>query len=112
LVAALCASGLPADEFHFMGFLAHKPGRRRHQLEQVKEVAGTLVLYESPHRILKLLAELAQLYPDRTVVLARELTKKFEEFKSGSPAQLLAEMEKRPPRGEFVVLVARPEAHS
>jgi 16S rRNA (cytidine1402-2'-O)-methyltransferase len=111
LVAALCASGLPADEFHFMGFLAHKAGRRRRQLEEAREVPGTLVLYESPHRIMKLLTELAELYPDRRLVLARELTKKFEEFKSGSPAQLLAEMEKRPPRGEFVVLVARPEAH-
>jgi len=108
LVAALSASGLPTDEFHFVGFLAHKSGRRRRQLEAVKEVPGTLVLYESPHRILKLLAELVDLYPDRKVVLARELTKKFEEFKSGSPAELLAAMEKRPARGEFVVLVARP----
>jgi 16S rRNA (cytidine1402-2'-O)-methyltransferase len=112
LVAGLSASGLPADEFHFMGFLAHKTGRRRRQLEEAREIPGTLVLYESPHRIMKLLAELAELYPDRRVVLARELTKKFEEFKSGTPAQLLAEMEQRPPRGEFVVLVARPEAHS
>jgi len=108
LVAALSASGLPADEFHFLGFLAHKSGRRRRQLEAVKEVPGTLVLYESPHRIIKLLAELADLYPDRKVVLARELTKKFEDFKAGSPAELLADMEKRPARGEFVVLVSRP----
>ena len=107
LVAALSASGLPADEFHFLGFLAHKPGRRRRQLEEAKGVPGTLVLYESPHRILKLLAELVEVYPERKVVLARELTKKFEEFKAGSPAQLLLEMEKRPAKGEFVVLVAR-----
>src|ERR1035441_6745321 len=85
LVAALSASGLPADEFHFLGFLAHKPGRRRRQLEEAKGVPGTLVLYESPHRILKLLAELVEVYPERKVVLARELTKKFEEFKAGSP---------------------------
>jgi 16S rRNA (cytidine1402-2'-O)-methyltransferase len=110
LVAALSASGLPAAEFHFLGFLAHKPGRRRHQLEAVKEVPGTLVLYESPHRMMKLLAELAELCPERKVVLARELSKRFEEFKAGSPAELLLEMEKRPARGEYVVLVARPEA--
>ena len=107
LVAALSASGLPAAEFHFLGFLAHKPGRRRRQLEEAKAVPGTLVLYESPHRIMKLLAELAELYPERKVVLARELTKKFEEFKAGSPAELLRELEQRPAKGEFVVLVAR-----
>ena len=99
LVAALSASGLPADEFHFLGFLAHKPGRRRHQLEAVKEIPGTLVLYESPHRIMKLLAELAEVYPERKVVLARELTKKFEEFKTGHPAALLLEMEQRAGQG-------------
>lgn len=110
LVAALSASGLAADEFHFMGFLAHKSGQRRRQLEAVKEVPGTLVLYESPHRIMKLLAELAELYPERKVVLARELTKKFEEFKAGRAAELLVEMEKRAAKGEFVVLVARTEA--
>jgi 16S rRNA (cytidine1402-2'-O)-methyltransferase len=109
LAAALSASGLPADEFHFVGFLAHKSGRRRRQLEAVKEVPGTLVLYESPHRIVKLLEELAELYPERKVVLARELTKKFEEFKTGRPLELLTEMKQRPARGEFVVLVARPE---
>jgi 16S rRNA (cytidine1402-2'-O)-methyltransferase len=110
LVAALSASGLPAAEFHFLGFLAHKSGQRRRQLEAAKEVPGTLVLYESPHRMIKLLAELAELFPDRKVVLARELTKKFEEFQAGTPAELLQRMEKRPAKGEFVVLVARPEA--
>ena len=92
-----------------MGYLALKSGRRRRQLEAVKEVPGTLVLYESPHRIVKLLEELAELYPERKVVLARELTKKFEEFKTGRPSELLTEMRQRPARGEFVVLVARPE---
>ena len=109
LVAALSASGLAAAEFHFLGFLGHKPGQRRRQLEAVKEVPGTLVLYESPHRVMKLLAELVELFPDRKVVLARELTKKFEEFKAGSPAELLLGMEQRPAKGEFVVLVARTE---
>ena len=62
---------------------------------------------ESPYRIVRLLSELVDLYPDRNVVLARELTKKFEEFKSGSPAQLLEEASKHPPKGEFVVLVSK-----
>jgi 16S rRNA (cytidine1402-2'-O)-methyltransferase len=105
LVAALTASGLPTDEFHFIGFLPHKSGQRRKQLEALREFAGTLVLYESPYRIEKLLTELADVFPERPVVLARELTKKFEEFLRGTPAELLEVLEKRSLKGEFVVLV-------
>jgi 16S rRNA (cytidine1402-2'-O)-methyltransferase len=105
LVAALTASGLPADEFHFIGFLPHKSGQRRKQIEALREFAGTLILYESPHRIEKLLGELVELFPERRVVLARELTKKFEEFLSGSPAELLELRKKRSLAGEFVVLI-------
>jgi 16S rRNA (cytidine1402-2'-O)-methyltransferase len=106
LVAALTASGLPTDEFHFIGFLPHKSGQRRKQLEALREFAGTLVLYESPYRIEKLLTELAELFPERQVVLARELTKKFEEFLRGTPAELLEALKKRSLKGEFVVMVA------
>jgi 16S rRNA (cytidine1402-2'-O)-methyltransferase len=105
LVAALTASGLPTDEFHFIGFLPHKSGQRRKQLEALRSFAGTLVLYESPYRIEKLLAELQEIFGDRRVVLARELTKKFEEFLCGTPAQLLEVLKKRSLKGEFVVLV-------
>lgn len=105
LVTALTASGLPTDEFHFIGFLPHKSGQRRRQLEALAAVPGTLVFYESPYRILKLLEELKDLYPDRSVVLARELTKKFEEFRFGRPTQLLEEMKMRSIKGEFVVLL-------
>src|SRR6187431_2889741 len=84
LIAALTASGLSADEFHFVGFLPHKSGQRRTQLESLRGTAGTLVLYESPYRAEKLLRELAELLPTRPVVLARELTKKFEEFRRGT----------------------------
>lgn len=105
LVAALTASGLPTDEFHFIGFLPHKSGQRRRRLEELKAFAGTLVLYESPYRVEKLLGELVELFPDRPVVLARELTKKFEEFLRGTPAELLATVQKRALKGEFVVLV-------
>src|SRR5213595_3625178 len=68
LIAALTASGLPTDEFHFIGFLPHKSGQRRKQLEALKSFAGTLVLYESPYRIEKLLTELSDIFPDRQVV--------------------------------------------
>jgi 16S rRNA (cytidine1402-2'-O)-methyltransferase len=109
LVAALAASGLPTDEFHFAGFLPHKSGQRRRELERLQAVPGTLILYESPHRVLKLLTELAELLPKRKVVLARELTKKFEEFKTGTAPELRAELEKHPPRGEFVVIISGEE---
>jgi 16S rRNA (cytidine1402-2'-O)-methyltransferase len=107
LVAALTASGLPADEFHFIGFLPIKSGQRRRRLEALRTVAGTLIVYESPWRIEKLLAELAELLPAAIVVLARELTKKFEEYLRGSPAELLARVRQRPLKGEMVVLVHR-----
>ena len=96
LVAALTASGLPTDEFHFIGFLPHKSGQRRNKLESLKAIPGTLVFYESPFRIEKLLVEMIEVFPEREVVLARELTKKFEEFLRGKPAELLALASKTP----------------
>ena len=105
LVAALTASGLPTDEFHFIGFLPHKSGQRRNKLESLKSFDGTLVLYESPYRIEKLLVGLSEVFPERQVVLARELTKKFEEFLRGKPAALLEIARKRSLKGEFVVMV-------
>jgi 16S rRNA (cytidine1402-2'-O)-methyltransferase len=105
LVAGLTSSGLPGDEFHFVGFLPHKQGQRRRRLEALGSVPGTLILYESPYRIVRLLEELVELYPERRVVLARELTKKFEELRAGSPRELLEEMRKRSIKGEFVVLL-------
>jgi 16S rRNA (cytidine1402-2'-O)-methyltransferase len=106
LVAALTASGLPTDEFHFVGFLPHKSGQRRRRLDGLQTVPGTLVFYESPFRIERLLGELQEVFPDRRVVLARELTKRFEELLRGTPVELLAVARQRPLKGEFVVLVS------
>jgi 16S rRNA (cytidine1402-2'-O)-methyltransferase len=106
LVAGLTASGLPTEEFHFIGFLPHKSGQRRRELERLKSFAGTLELYESPYRVEKLLLELNELFAGRQVVLAREVTKKFEEYLRGTPAELLEVLKKRSLKGEFVVLVA------
>jgi 16S rRNA (cytidine1402-2'-O)-methyltransferase len=106
VVAAITASGLPTEEFHFVGFLPHKSGQRRNKLEELTAVSGTLVFYESPFRIEKLLAELNEVFPARQLVLARELTKKFEEFLRGTASELLEVMKTRRLRGEFVVLVA------
>ena len=105
LVAALTASGLATDEFHFVGFLPHKSGQRRNKLTALAGVPGTLVFYESPYRIEKLLAELTDIFREREVVLARELTKKFEEFLRGKPAELIEKIRGRSLKGEFVVLV-------
>lgn len=106
LVAALTASGLPATEFHFIGFLPHKSGPRRRELERLRHTSGTLVFYESPYRIGKLLAELNGVFSTCQVVLARELTKKYEEYLRGTPAELLALLRQRSLKGEFVVLLS------
>lgn len=106
LVAGLTASGLPTEEFHFIGFLPHKSGQRRNKLGSLKTFDGTLVLYESPYRVEKLLGELNEVFPERQIALARELTKKFEEFLRGSPAELLEVTKKRNLKGEFVVMIA------
>ena len=107
LAAALPASGLETAEFHFVGFLPHKSGARLRQLEALTDVPGTLCFYESPHRVVKFLGELDGLWPEAQVVLARELTKKFEEFLRGTPAELLTHYKERKPKGEFVILVQR-----
>ena len=112
LIAALTASGLPTEEFHFVGFLPVKSGQRRKKLEALRGVPGTLAFYESPYRIDKFLGELTDLFPTAHVVLARELTKKFEEFLRGTSAELIEIAKKRSLKGEFVVLVGRNEEGS
>ncbi len=107
VVAALSASGLPTHEFTFLGFLPHKKGRET----LFKEIAAserTMVFYESPHRILKTLESLVKFCPDKKVCIARELTKIYEEFKTGTPAEILEYLEKNKEkvRGEFTVIVA------
>lgn len=109
LIAALTASGLPTEEFHFQGFLPIKSGARRRRLEALRAVPGTLAFYESPYRIEKLLCELKDIFPTARVVMARELSKKFEEYLRGTAAELLEVIQKRTLKGEFVVLVHRAE---
>jgi 16S rRNA (cytidine1402-2'-O)-methyltransferase len=106
LIAGFTASGLPTDEFHFVGFLPHKSGQRKNKLESLKTTTGVLIFYESPFRIEKLLGELKEVFPEREVVLGREITKKFEEFLRGKPGALLEVAAKRRLKGEFVVMVA------
>src|SRR4029450_1603858 len=110
-VAALAASGLRTDEFHFVGFLPHKPGARLRELKRLQGIAGTAVLYESPFRMGRLLAELVQVMPERRVVIARELTKRFEEYLRGSAAELAAATEGRVWKGEMTVLIGEAPVH-
>jgi 16S rRNA (cytidine1402-2'-O)-methyltransferase len=105
-VVALAASGLPTDEFYFAGFLPHKSGQRARELERLTVVKATVVLYESPYRIEKLIAELAAIVPDRQIAVGRELTKKFEEFWRGTASEVAASLPKRTVKGEFVVLIS------
>jgi 16S rRNA (cytidine1402-2'-O)-methyltransferase len=109
LVAGLTASGLPTDEFHFAGFLPVKSGQRARRLGGLTALPGTLVLYESPHRLEKLLTGLVEAMPTRRIVVARELTKRFEEWLRGTPAEVLTQIQLRPRKGEFVVMVAPEE---
>jgi 16S rRNA (cytidine1402-2'-O)-methyltransferase len=112
LLAALSVSGLPADSFCFHGFLPRHSAARRERLEQLGEEGGTRIFYESSHRIEGMLRDCCQvLGPERRGVVARELTKQYEEILSGSLCELARQVEADPQRrkGEFVVLVAPPE---
>jgi len=104
-VAALAAAGLPVDKFRFFGFLPRRKLARRKALEELKGVTKTLVFYEAPHRTLDMLEDIHQILGDPPVVVAREVTKIHEEFLRGSAAEVLAQMKKRPVRGEITVLV-------
>jgi 16S rRNA (cytidine1402-2'-O)-methyltransferase len=104
-VAGLTASGLATEEFYFVGFLPQKSTQRRRRLESLKSLEATLVFYESPYRVDKLMGEIAELMPLRRVVLARELTKKFEEYLRGTATELVEVYKKRRAKGEFVVMV-------
>jgi 16S rRNA (cytidine1402-2'-O)-methyltransferase len=106
-LAALAVSGLPTDRFVFEGFLPVKSGRRRQRLEALAGETRTIVLYESPHRLLRLLQELVtHLGAERRLVVARELTKRFEEVMRGTTATLLETFQERPIRGEFTLVIA------
>lgn len=107
VIAALSVAGLPTDRFVFEGFLPTKSGRRQQRLELLRDEARTMVLYESPHRLVRLLQEVVtHMGPERRVVVARELTKRFEEFLRGTAAEVLDILQNRTVRGECTVLIA------
>jgi len=105
LLAALSGSGLPSDEFHFCGFLPARAAQRRKVLQRLKDEPATLVFYEAPHRILEMLSDIEEMLGDRSIVLARELTKLHEEFHRGTAAEL--RRSRLPLKGEFTVVVGK-----
>jgi len=105
LLAALTISGKPTDKFTFEGFLSNKTAKRKNQLKKLRLEERTVILYESPHRITKLLQDILETYGDIEIVLARELTKKFEEVKRKNVSALAEEFGSLKPRGEFIVII-------
>jgi len=105
LLAALSVSGLPVHRFIFEGFLPHKSGKRRNRLRQLAGEEGTIIFYESPHRLLKTLSDILEILGNRRVVIARELTKVHEEIFRGSIEEALERFGEGECRGEFTILV-------
>lgn len=103
-IPAIVASGFSTHAFVFEGFLPHKKGRAS-RIEKLKEEERTIILYESPHRIVRTLQELSQSFGNRRGSVSRELTKKFEEVRRGTLAELAAHFSLSPPRGEFVIVI-------
>jgi 16S rRNA (cytidine1402-2'-O)-methyltransferase len=104
-ITALVASGLPTDRFLFLGFSPPKTVARKKWLAEVAEERGTLVMYESPHRVKQTLADIADVLGDRPVALARELTKMFEETLHGTAAEILDQLGEKNVKGEIVLVV-------
>lgn len=106
LIGGLVLSGLPAERFVFEGFLPQKSGARRKRLEALKGEERTVILYESPHRLVKTLREIRDTLGDVQMACGRELTKMFEEVRRGTASEVIAHFEQRAPKGEFVVVLS------
>lgn len=104
-LAALTVSGLPTDAFLFEGFLPKKRGGRLKHLHALKDETRTIIIYESPHRLIRCLHDLYETWGDRRAVVARELTKQFEEIIRGRLSQVISKMEPRSIRGEITLII-------
>jgi 16S rRNA (cytidine1402-2'-O)-methyltransferase len=105
LLASLAASGLPNEEFLFVGFLPNRSGERRRALERLRIEDRTIILYEAPHRITECVADAREVLGNRTACIAREVTKLHEEFRRGKLSELFASLEERPAKGEITLLI-------
>ncbi|MFN3134594.1 MAG: 16S rRNA (cytidine(1402)-2'-O)-methyltransferase [Candidatus Kryptonium sp.] len=104
-VSALVVSGLPMDEFVFVGFLPHKKGRKT-KLQKLAQEERTIILYESPHRLLKTLNEILEIFGDREITIAKELTKVHEEVFRGRISEVLNKLTPDKIKGEFVIVIS------
>jgi 16S rRNA (cytidine1402-2'-O)-methyltransferase len=105
VVAALSAAGIPADRFVFDGFLPMKPGRRQNRLRALRDLETTVVVYESPHRVVAALSAIREVFGDTDLTVARELTKQFEEIIAAPPSTHLERLGAGPIRGEFTLVI-------
>jgi len=106
-VSALVCSGLPTDKFTFYGFLPKKEGKRKDMLLEIKQRNETAIVYASPYRVVKDLDAIKQILPSHPVVVARELTKKFEEFIRGTASEILEKIGTKEVKGEIVLLIGK-----
>ncbi|MFH1825777.1 MAG: 16S rRNA (cytidine(1402)-2'-O)-methyltransferase [bacterium] len=105
-ITALAVSGLPTDKFVFEGFLPKKPGKKRKALESLRNDPRTVIIYESPYRLIKTLGDIRTVLGERQVVVGRELTKKFEEIVRGNAGEVMEKFKDRKVKGEVVVVVS------
>lgn len=111
MLSALAASGLPTDSFRFGGFLPAKSSQRRRVLEQIAQETATVIFYETPHRVVEALEDVAAVIGERLVVVAREITKLHEEFLRGTAGEIHDELQKRPAvKGEITLLIGKGDA--
>jgi 16S rRNA (cytidine1402-2'-O)-methyltransferase len=106
ILTALVGSGFSTEKFFFGGFLPVKPGQRERELQAAAERDETAIFFESPYRLTKTLTACIDVMPDRQLCVARELTKKFEEFRRGTASELLAHYQAHPPKGEIVLVIS------
>ena len=105
IIAGIVLSGMPTDSFVFEGFLAQRPGKRRNELKALNQEKRTIVIYESPHRILKTLKDILDVMGDRDISVMRELTKVFEETLRLKVSESIEHFTKNSPRGEFIIVI-------
>ena len=104
-LTALSVSGLPTDRFVFVGFLSRKKGRRRRELEALKDEPRTMIFFEAPHRLVKMLTDLSEVLGNRNIVLAKEMTKIFEQVVRGPAREVLSSLKDTTIKGEYTVIV-------
>jgi 16S rRNA (cytidine1402-2'-O)-methyltransferase len=108
VLTALVLSGLPPDKFFFLGYLPHKPGKRKSILEKIRavslEISQTIIVFEAPHKLLRTLSEMQEVLGDIPIVLCRELTKLHEEVRRETISSAIQHFQKTAPKGEFVIL--------